>query len=143
MLLLFQEQQPTLLNNRDKLLQKLESKYVQQIHSLLQQKILISTTIIRQHDEMLNEINQNIYECINNQLKATKLPISNNINTIATTCINPQLNLPTLILETLITSQSNENNYKSNIKTENHNHNNVSQSNDNSSDITENQDSTQ
>eukprot|EP01084_Bolivina_argentea_P049435 90921_1 len=56
-----QQQKIHVSQEREKLLQQLESKYMYYIHSLLLQKTLIAANITKKYDKMLNNINNSIY----------------------------------------------------------------------------------
>eukprot|EP01084_Bolivina_argentea_P095021 170844_1 len=80
MLLILKQQQTNLLKDRDILLQQLESKYNTYIHAILQQRVLISRAIIKQYDEMMNKVNDSIYNCINSKPNINCQQINNGIN---------------------------------------------------------------
>eukprot|EP01084_Bolivina_argentea_P127806 225998_1 len=69
-------------NERDKLLRTLDSKYTCYIESLLQQKLVIAAAITIKYDEMINKINDTIYNCLNNSIKLNMNRLRNNMNTV-------------------------------------------------------------
>eukprot|EP01084_Bolivina_argentea_P042179 77811_1 len=74
-------QQIQATKERNKLLENLELKYANYINSLMRQKVLIAASISLKYDEIIHNINDAIYNCLNNKLKTNMAQLVMTIHT--------------------------------------------------------------